>query len=418
MTGEADPPADAKRGAPTRRHVILGGIAGLGAGAAGGYLARGPLASASPDLRPSPPPTGAAGQSVAVQGEHQPGVARPAVRQAQSLMAVGQLTILDDVRGSGEGSALEGDSTTARTALATAFRTAGDRIRALCEGAGDVAVTPDGPGDLTVTLGVGRLPLSLSADPSLATLVELPRFRDDQRIAPDHLGGEVYISVNGGDPGVLDAVMREVAAALGGVATSWSQFGVRGIAQEPDGASRNPFHFYDGLAVPRTQPELETNVWITEGPLAGGTVCVIRRFSLDTEQFAQLDGEKQNAIMGRDRATGAPLSGGERLDDVNLLAKDPTGEYLTPARSHARAAHPSFTGSALMLRRSYNFVDGAGQSGHVFVSFARDADAFARTLVRMEEMDALMPFMHANAGGAFAILPGQSGSRPLGATLF
>ena len=70
-----------------------------------------------------------------------------------------------------------------------------------------------------------------------------------------------------------------------------------------------------------------------------------------------------------------------------------------------------------MLRRSYSYANGADDRGIVFVSFQNDVSVFARTLHRMEEVDDLLPFTMATASGAFAVLPGFTADRPLGATL-
>lgn len=52
--------------------------------------------------------------------------------------------------------------------------------------------------------------------------------------------------------------------------------------------------------------ELARDVWIDEGPLRWGTVCVIRRFILDIDGFAALSPADQDAVIGRRRHSGAP----------------------------------------------------------------------------------------------------------------
>ena len=103
---------------------------------------------------------------------------------------------------------------------------------------------------------------------------------------------------------------------------------------------------------------------------------------------------------------------------VDLEAKTPDGRYVTPARSHARAAHPSFTGSTTMLRGSYSFTDSDGSRGLLFRCFQRDLDTFVRTQRRLDDVDDLMRFVTPTASASFLVLPGFDADRPLGATLF
>ena len=75
-----------------------------------------------------------------------------------------------------------------------------------------------------------------------------------------------------------------------------------------------------------------------------------------------------------------------------------------------------------MLRRSYSFRNSPADSGHVFISFQNDVATFAKTQLRLDDVDDLMQFVTPTATAAFAILPGMqtpSGARQaLGAPLF
>ena len=151
-------------------------------------------------------------------------------------------------------------------------------------------------------------------------------------------------------------------------------------------------------------------------------MLVIRRFQLDTVAFRALPAEQQDATIGRHRVDGTPLSGGALLDEIDVNAKAENGDLLVPAGAHASAAHPSFTGSGLMLRRSYSFRTSATDAGHMFISFQNDVSTFATTQLRLDEVDDLMQFVTPTATAAFVILPGMqtpSGTRQaLGASLF
>jgi len=186
---------------------------------------------------------------------------------------------------------------------------------------------------------------------------------------------------------------------------------------------RNPLGFHDGVIVPRSDDELDESVWIDSGPAAGGTVAVVRRIRLDVARFRAQPVAAQEATVGRRRRDGVPLSGGGATDEVDLTAKTPEGEYLVPLRSHARAAHPSFTGSGLMLRRGYGYSNAVapGQSpddGLLFVCFQNDLDVFVRTQHRLDESDDLMAFATTTASASFLIPPGFERDGTLGAALF
>ncbi len=391
-----------------RRRDLLRGLATAGLGAAAGAAGGWGVAQLT-DVDPDPP--AAAGiEPVDPHGRHQAGIVRPGTPQPHGLLAVLDLAGTPD-----------------RTSLVRLTRDLGERISALTGAASGDAVAAaqseaglfDGAGDLTVTVGLG--PRLVSAiDPSLPGSEDLPEFASDAGLALERRGGDLLLAGYGSDPNATASAVTWLAASIAGARIRWSQRLFRGPSQGT--ITRNPLGFHDGVIVPRTETELNEHVWLPEGPLAGGAVCVIRRLRLDTSRFHGASRTEQEAVIGRRRADGAPLSGGGQRDEVDLLAKTPEGEYLTPARSHARAAHPSFTGSNLMLRRGYSFddgtlPDGTRDAGLMFVCFQRELRTFVQTQHRLDETDDLMGFTTATASGTFLILPGFSRNRPLGAAL-
>lgn len=371
----------------SRRRLLQGGI-GAGIGVAGYALGAG--------RRSEQPPVAAGTTVVPASGDHQAGVTRPATPQRNALITVADVTVDD---------------------LPRALPELGRAILDLTA-ADPSPLLPDGGGDLTVLIGLGQRALA-AFDPELAGLVEMPLFEGDGELEPHLVGGDLLVSVNSSDPGVLEPASAHLAGMLPGFTPRWAEYGFRGPGEA--GVARNPFGFHDGVQIPRTDDELADDVWIHDGPLTGGTICVMRRFDLDVPALQVLPVGEQEAVMGRDKVTGAPLSGGELLDVVDLSAKYPDGEFVVPARAHARAAHPSFTGSGLMLRRSYNTIrggsGGAVQHGHVFTAFQNDIRTFTLTQQRLDELDDLMDFVRPTATAAFAILPGFDAERPLGSTL-
>lgn len=150
--------------------------------------------------------------------------------------------------------------------------------------------------------------------------------------------------------------------------------------------------------------------------LGGATITVLRRMEIDIDRFLAASVAEQEAVIGRRRATAAPLSGGTIATDPDLDARTPAGEFLIPAHSHVRRAHPPSTGVPTMLRRSYSFVDTA--AGAFFVSFQNDLSTFVRTLNRMSTADDLLDFTTTTRSATFLVLPAFDASQPLGASLF
>ncbi|SEE83909.1 Dyp-type peroxidase [Ruania alba] len=389
----ASPAGDLTPAAPPRRHVLRGlaigaGSAGLGAVAATAWAGRsGPETHLREDVRAPVP--------VSPHGDHQAGIDRPATPPQH-----GCVTVLDlDRHGAPQ----------VRSMLAAV----GEEItRLTTTGTPEL---PDGPGDVTVTVGIGPAVVRSLRGPDVPGAQALPRFDSDADLDEQLSGGDLFLAVYGSDPNATADAMAAVTSAVGGGEVRWGQRCFRGPGQGT--IVRNPLGFHDGVIVPRSTEELAENVWIPDGPAAGGTVLVVRRIVLDAEAFRSEPVARQEQIVGRRRSDGAPLSGGGLTDEVDLLAKTADGEFRTPARSHVRAAHPSFTGSQLMLRRGYAFDNGGADSGLLFMCFQRDLRTFVRTQQRLDDSDDLMDYTRVSASGAFLVLPGFTSDRPLGSTL-
>ncbi|WP_374947512.1 Dyp-type peroxidase [Agreia sp.] len=397
-----------------RRSVLfgLGGLAtGVVAGAAGwNATAGGRLSNVDPETSDpaavDPASEGAAGAAasdgagapVNASGRYQPGIHRPSTPQRHGLVMV-----LD----------IAGDDLSWLGAL-------GDAILGIADGShADVTrVAPDGVGDLSVTVGLGPRLIS-TVGPELPGAADLPAFADDDGIPLERRGGDVMLAAYGSDPTILRPVLELLLTQMTAATPRWEQRGFRGPGTST--VARNPFGFLDGIIVPRTDDEFDDNVWIQEGPLAGGTVCVLRRLRLDIVGFQSRSRDEQEAIIGRKAGTGAPLSGGAPTAQIDLRSKTPEGQYTVPAHAHARAAHPSFTGSELMLRRGYTFddglVDGVADAGLLFMCYQRSLRTFTATQQRLDELDALSEFSTPTGSATFLILPGFSRESPLGSTL-
>ncbi|MBZ2196750.1 Dyp-type peroxidase [Occultella gossypii] len=400
--------ADTEGTAPGRRQVLrglagvgLGGIGGIGAGLVLG--SRGARGAESGSAEPGDTGTPEAPGPVPVHGATQAGVDRPGTPQRHGSIAV---LDLDAATTAAEMLALCADLGTLITALTTATSPPHPAL-------------PDGPGDLTITVGLGPRLVRLLG-PDLPGAEDLPAFAGDTELDPSHSGGDLFLAAYSHDPNDADTALTEVSDAVGHGVLRWAQRGFR--AHGTGTVARNPLGFHDGVIVPRGEEELAEHVWLPDGPAAGGTIAVVRRLRVDTATFRAEPVPDRERVIGREHATGAPLSGGGPMDEVDLLAKTPEGEFRIPARSHARAAHPSFTGSHLMLRRGYAFdngrtPDGVADAGLLFICFQRDLRTFAATQHRLDEVDDLMTYVTTTASATFLVLPGFDAEHPLGATL-
>ncbi|MGL4339709.1 MAG: Dyp-type peroxidase [Rhodoglobus sp.] len=379
---------------PSRRGLLRGALGGaIGFGLGAGMNPAISVITGAGGQHSSPATESA--ERVPAAGQYQAGIHLPAVPQL-----FGRVAVID-------------------TELAKAewLATLGSRILELAAGEKSEQLLPDGPGDLTISVGLGPR-LIAAINPAWPGAEELPPFAGDESIEALHLGGDVMIAAHSSDPTVLGAVLAELMGLLPGAQRRWEQplFRGPGVGSK----ARNPLGFMDGIVVPHGDTELEQSVWIGSGALAGATVCVIRRLRIDAERFRALTVDRREEIIGRRLSDGAPLSGGGPDDQIDLTAKTPEGDYLVPARAHARGAHPSFTGSALMLRRSYSFENNGDvpEAGLLFVSFQNELGIFTATQQRLDEVDDLMGFTTTTASGTFLMLPGFSRQSPLGSALF
>ncbi len=356
--------------------------------------------SAPPDRSDAPAPT----PPVSPTGRYQAGITLPQPAQRNLLAVVADLVAAVPVR--------------------PLLAELGEAIRTLTAGT-DARLMGLEPGDLTVTIGVGPR-LVRTVDPALPGAKDLPRF-SRERIASRARGGDLLIQICADDALVVPVVATALLERAGDrIRERWRQSGVRGAnvpVARGRAAPRNLFGFVDGIVGPHTRAEQERDLWLSgPAPVADGTLAVLRRMELDLPRFAKLSVAEQEAVFGRRRATGVPLSGGSIASGPDLGAKTPDGRYLVPADAHARRAHATAVGVGLMLRRSYS-IDGAASTdgadpGLLFMSFQNDIRTFTNTLTRMDNSDALLEFTTTTASATFLILPGFDEQRPLGSRLF
>ena len=157
----------------------------------------------------------------------------------------------------------------------------------------------------------------------------------------------------------------------------------------PTGVPRNHLGFMDGIANPEVEgnPKIADQLlwvvkrsWRTRGPWAvGGSYHVIRLIRMFTKSWDRVSLHEQQTMIGRYRASGAPL-GMTSYTDILLpyYAKDPYG-YDVPLTAHMRLANPrtAKTEPSRILRRGYNYdlgidVNGTLDMGLIFNCFQQD----------------------------------------------
>ncbi len=190
---------------------------------------------------------------------------------------------------------------------------------------------------------------------------------------------------------------------------------------------RNLLGFKDGTANLNARDEalMERHVWVGAGHeepawARNGTYQVVRMVRTLVERWDRTPLGEQQAIIGREKATGAPL-GMANERDLPDYAADPAGAR-TPLDAHIRLANPRTpeTERNLILRRPYNYSRGltdAGQldMGLLFVCFqANLSDGFVAVQNRLNG-EPLEEYIKPVGGGYFFVMPGaESEARYIG----
>ncbi|MGD9530191.1 iron uptake transporter deferrochelatase/peroxidase subunit [Pseudonocardia sp.] len=290
------------------------------------------------------------------------------------------------------------------------------------------------PARLTLTFGVGPslfTRFGLTADRP-AKLAELPLFRGD-RIDPAISGGDLVVQACANDPQVaVHAVRNLVRMGFGTVTVKWSQLGYGRTSATVTGQEtpRNLFGFKDGTRnlLAEDTDLLERHVWVQpgDGPdwLAGGSYLVARRIRMMIEPWDRTSLAEQEEIIGRYKGSGAPIGQDEEKVEINFAALRTDGEPNIPMEAHVRLAHADNLGGVRILRRGYNFVDGADQRGHLdaglyFIAFMRDPVAqFVPMQQELSTKDVLMEYIVHTSSAVFACPPGPAAGGYWGDTLF
>jgi dye decolorizing peroxidase/deferrochelatase/peroxidase EfeB len=320
------------------------------------------------------------------------------------------------------------------------------------------AVTPTdfatglSPAQLTITVGVGSRVFDVpgvTREPP-RRLRPLPAFTGDH-LDPRWGGGDLIFQLCAGDAQVVSAAMRALRARMPGYAViRWTQSGFLSSPQD-GGTPRNMFGQKDGTTNPRVgSAAFDDVVWARPDEPAwfhGGTYLVFRKIRMKTANWDLTARDEQDAVIGRRRSDGSPLTGNEEFDEPDFEATTGVGAPLIASDAHIRRAH-----GFPMLRRSYNYDYGfltamAGgapdplehpedhphapgtedhhHGGHgkldvglLFCAYGNDPDRqFIAAQHRLAEQDRLNQFIQHTGSAIFAILPGFTKDGYIGDTL-
>lgn len=291
---------------------------------------------------------------------------------------------------------------------------------------------------LTITFGFGPT-LFVTADGEdrygLAALrptalEKLPPFLGDD-LDPGASGGDLCIQACADDPQVAVHAVRNLSRiAFGRARLRWSQlgFGKTSKTTAAQATPRNLFGFKDGTAniLADDSAALTDHVWVGRGDepawLTGGSYLVARKIAMIIETWDRVRLAEQERIIGRDKAEGAPLSGGREQTEPDFAAADGGGAARIDPQSHVRLAHPQFNGGTRILRRGYNFVDGNTDLGRLdaglfFLSYQRSPEQFI-SLQRALSTDLMNEYVRHVGSGIWAIPRGATPGLSIGAELF
>ncbi|MEU7413828.1 iron uptake transporter deferrochelatase/peroxidase subunit [Streptomyces sp. NPDC042638] len=396
------------------RRALLGtaGATGLVLGAAGGAVG---YAAAPAGATPL---TSVGSGRAMFHGKHQPGI-------TEGLQARGHLVAFDLAPGAGRREA---------AALLRRWSATAERLMA-GEAAGhdDTGVAQDaGPSSLTVTFGFGygffgRTGLEKQRP---AALDPLPDFSSD-RLDKARSDGDLWVQIGADDALVAFHALRAVQKDAGSAArVRWQMNGFNrtpGATARPMTA-RNLMGQLDGTRNPKpADADFDQRIFVPAAGepawMANGSYAVVRRIRMLLDDWEQLSLTAQEQVIGRRKADGAPLSGGDETTEMDLDKADAKGDYVVPLNAHARITRPDRNGGAAMLRRPFSYHDGIGadgtpDAGLLFICWQADPlRGFVPVQRKLDRGDALSAYIRHEASGLFAVPGGAAEGEYVGQRL-
>lgn len=283
---------------------------------------------------------------------------------------------------------------------------------------------------LTITFGLGRSFFVDENDKDRfgfasklpEALVRIPHMTGDA-LEAQRSDGDLCIQACADDPQVAFHAIRNLIRIAGGRAVvAWQQlgFGRTASTTTTQVTARNLFGFKDGTNNLKVEdPDLlKKHVWTSSQNSAnspawmeGGSYLAARRIRMKIETWDRTRLREQEEIVGRTKTTGAPLSGGDEFTKLDFSAMGRSGP-LIPADSHVRLMHPDQNQGVQILRRGFNYTDGADELGRLdaglfFIAYVCDPRThFIPMLSKMTASDAMSEYLRHTGNALFAVPPG------------
>ncbi len=405
-----------------RRRLLLGMGAAAGGTLAGALAPAAAEASGTPGgvhAADAPPAVTNAAERQLFHGAHQAGIVTP--RPASGMVAAFDVVVRSPAD------------------LEALLRRLTERIAFLTQGGQPPALDPKlppadsgilgpvvAPDDLTITVSLGaslfenRQWLKPHMPRHLKRMEQFPNDALEASICH----GDLSLQFCANTPDTVIHALRDVVKNLSEfVVLRWLQEGnVPAVtALNPDGthqSARNFLGFRDGTANPNStdKAEMDRIVWVgadtgEPGWAVGGSYQVVRIIRNFVERWDRTPLNEQQHIIGRDKASGAPLDG-TREHDVPHYASDPAGK-ATPLTAHIRRANPreAATQENLILRRPFNYSNGVARSGQIdqgllFIVYQADVEKGFTTVQKRLNGEPLEEYIKPVGGGYFFVLPG------------
>lgn len=398
------------------RRRLLGGAATMAVAAAAGAgeaLALSRADAAETTGASTGTTAGATNTTYPFEGRHQQGILTPVQRSATFVA-------LDAVAADAAELATMFRALTTASRWLTAGGTPPDRGLAATSADNGVLGADSIPADgLTVTVSVGaslfdgRFGLASRKPRHLSTM---PAFADDA-LDRSRCDGDLLLQVCAESPDAVNRALRVLLREVrGALAPRWRMDGFVSPPR-PSGAPRNLMGFKDGTANAAIEGREDELVWTHAGDgepawVEGGSYQVVRLIRMLVEFWDRVSVREQSTLIGRDRASGAPLTGTHETDRPDYVSEN--GSEAIAGNAHIRLASDSGNATATrqqMLRRGYNYdagIDGTGNldMGLVFVTFNQDLERQFATVQRRLAGEPLADYVLPFGGGYYFALPG------------
>jgi deferrochelatase/peroxidase EfeB len=375
-----------------------------------------PKAAATADCQSSQESDGTL-DSLPFYGEHQAGVATP--QPAAALVAA--FDVLADNRAGLERLLRILTSRIAFLTTGGPAPTLDPRLPPADSGLLGPRIYPD---NLTMTVAVGsslfdeRFGIGPVKPRHLVTMQQFPNDALDPKLCHGDLLLQICSNTAETNIHALRDVIKNLPALL---ALRWKLDGFlppHTIKQAGKDTVRNLLGFKDGTANldGRDRALMDRVVWVQSrgGEPAwatGGSYQVVRIIRNLTERWDRTPLAEQQSIIGRNKASGAPLGMTDEHDKPDYV-KDPEGKRI-PLDAHIRLANPRTRAAetSLILRRGYNYSRGistAGQldMGLLFICFQSDLGAGFLAVQKRLNGEPLEEYIKPVGGGYFFVLPG------------